>query len=174
MQGLPRLADAAWFACLGLPLTASERSDARAYLDALGYPHASIQTVASWREAERAARDPNWDTQWWAREDGERERLMQRARERLGSAALLDRLSAATELATEVIHGAAARAAERDGIADAALTRAASGAASMALHTAALSRLAGEGGAHLFMRKYALFEAGRWPLGIVSGAFFVF
>jgi len=174
MQDLWRLTDSAWFACLGLPLTASEHVDARAYLDALGYVHTPIQAVASWREAEHAARDPSWDTQWWAREDAERERLMQRARERLGPAALLDRLSAATALATESIHAAAAGAAERAGIADAALVRAASGAASMALHTAALTRLAGEGSAHLFMRKYALFEAGRWPLAIVSGTFFMF
>ena len=171
---LPGLADAAWFACLGAALTAADRREAAAYLEALGHPSVPLQAVAHWREAERVARDPLWDTQWWAREEAERERLMGTARTRLGEAELLERLSAATELAAEVIHGAAAVAAERDGITDAALVRAASGAASMALHTAALARLAGEGDEHLFMRKYVLFASGRWPLGIVGGEFFLF
>jgi hypothetical protein len=65
-------------------------------------------------------------------------------------------------------------AAERDGLADAALVRAASGAATMALHAAALARLAGEGPDHLFMRKCALFESGRWPLGVVGGSLHLF
>ena len=77
-------------------------------------------------------------------------------------------------MASQSIHGAAAIAAERDGVADAALVRAASGAASMALHGAALARLAGQGAEHLFVRKYALFESGRWPLGVVGGLFYLF
>ncbi len=174
MQWLTPLANVGWFACLGLPLTGSDRRDAAAYLDALGYAGAPTERVADWRNAERVARDPHWDGQWWRREDAERERLMLRARERLGAGVLLERLSAATELAAELIHGAAAIAAERDAIADAALVRAASGAASMALHAVALARLADAGEDHLFMRKYALFASGRWPSGIVGGAFFLF
>ena len=87
---------------------------------------------------------------------------------------LLERLTAPTERAGQSIHGAAAIAAARDGIADAALVRVASGAATMALHKAALARLAGEGPSHLFVRKYALFESGRWPLAVVGGMFYVF
>jgi len=174
MRGLPGVADAAWFACLGLPLSASDRRDAAAYLESLGHPGLEIRGVPGWREAERVARDPHWDAGWWAVEDAERTRLMAQARARLGETAVLERLSSATELAGEFVHGAAAVAAERDGIADAALVRAASGAASMALHTAALAQLAGEGAGHLFMRKYALFASGRWPLGIVGRVFFLF
>jgi hypothetical protein len=172
---LSNQADAAWFACLGLPLTASDQCDARAYVHALGYADETpITGVAHWKEAERITRDPGWDRQWWAREEEERERLRELAANRLGRAALLERLTAATEFAAQAIHGAAAIAAERDGMADAALVRAGSGAATMALHEAALARLAGEGPEHLFMRKYALFDSGRWPLGVVGGAFYLF
>jgi hypothetical protein len=73
-----------------------------------------------------------------------------------------------------VIHGAAAPAASRMGVADPALTRAAAGAASMTAHGRALAQLAETGDAHVFMRKYALFEGGRWPLGIVGGVFHLF
>ena len=174
MYRSPGLANAAWFAGLGLPLTPSDRRDAAAYLAALGHDELPLHAVMGWRKAARIAHDPGWDTQWWTREEAERAHLMARAGARLSQAALLERLSAATGLAAEVIHAAAADAAQRDGGVDAALVRAASGAASMALHTAALACLAGEGAGHLFMRKYRLFAFGRWPLGIVGNAFFLF
>ena len=172
---LPNHADAAWFACLGLPLTPADLRDARAYLEALDYaPDTPIAAVADWKRAEAITRDPDWDRTWWAREEDERERLMRVAQEKVGRDALLERLTAATEMASQSIHGAAAIAAERDGVADAALVRAASGAATMALHGAALARLAGQGPEHVFVRKYALFESGRWPLGVVGGLFYLF
>jgi hypothetical protein len=172
---LPHQADAAWFACLGLPLAAGDLRDAAAYLAALGYPPSTpIRGVPDWPAALALTRDPGWDRRWWDEEQAERARLMRVAEQRLGRDALLERLSAGTELAGEAIHGAAAVAAERDGVADAALVRAASGAASMALHAATLARLAGQGPDHLFMRKYALFESGRWPLGVTAGSFHLF
>lgn len=172
---LPNHARAAWFACLGLPLTPADLRDARAYLEALAYADSTaVSGVVSWGEAEALSRAPDWDRSWWTREEEERVRLMALARGRLGSDALLERLTAATELASESIHGAAAIAAERDGVADAAMVRVASGATTMALHGAALARLAGQGPTHLFVRKYALFESGRWPLGVVAGVFYLF
>ena len=172
---LASLADVAWFGCLGLPLTAADESDARAYLHALGYAGDAVITgVEAWGQAERIAREPGWDQRWWTREEAERERLMDLATTKLGRAVLLDRLGAATELASEIIHAAAASAAERDGIADAALVGAASGAATMALHEAALVPLADQGSDHVFVRKYELFAAGRWPLGAVGGVFYLF
>ncbi|HXV07709.1 MAG TPA: hypothetical protein VD791_06745 [Burkholderiales bacterium] len=177
---LPHQADAAWFACLGLPLAAGDLRDAAAYLAALGYPPSTpIRGVPDWPAALALARDPAWDRRWWDEEQAERARLMRVAEQRLGRDALLERLSAGTELAGQAIHGAAAIAAAianngRDAVADAALVRAASGAASMALNAATLARLAGQGPEHLFMRKYALFESGRWPLGVVGSAFHLF
>jgi hypothetical protein len=55
-----------------------------------------------------------------------------------------------------------------------AMVRTASGAASMAVHEYTLARLVGCGLDHLFMRKYRLFESGRWPLGVLRGAFHLF
>jgi hypothetical protein len=39
------------------------------------------------------------------------------------------------------------------------------------LHEFTLARPVGCGPDHLFMRKYHLFESGRWPLGVLRGAF---
>lgn len=172
---LAGLADVAWFGRLGLPSTAADQSGARAYLHALGYAKdTAVAGVEGWDEAERIAREPAWDQQWWTREEAERERLMSLATVKLGRAVLLERLGAATELASEIIHAAAVGAAAQVGVTDAALVRAAAGAASMALHEAALVPLAGQGSDHVFVRKYALFAAGRWPLGTIRGVFYLF
>ena len=47
------------------------------YLEALDYPpETRIAAVSDWKRAEAITRDPDWDRTWWAREEGERERLM--------------------------------------------------------------------------------------------------
>ena len=86
MYRSPGLANAAWFAGLGLPLTPSDRRDAAAYLAALGHDELPLHAVMGWRKAARIAHDPGWDTQWWTREEAERAHLMARAGARLSQA----------------------------------------------------------------------------------------
>jgi hypothetical protein len=178
-------AAAAWFSRLGGAFSSSDIAAARAYLNALAYPPSlPIVPVAGWLAAERIVRDAEWDRAWWELEERERVRLTSETTARLGSTQVLERLTAATELASDVVHSAAAAAALRDASgddviraasgADDAMIRAASGAAIMSLHEMALARLAGCGPDHLFMRKYRLFESGRWPLGVLDGAFHLF
>jgi hypothetical protein len=172
LHGLP---SAAWFTACGLPLEPSDVHDARAYLEALGAPAATrIEPVASWAHAERIIRNPVWDTWWWEKEEQERKRLLGLCIERLGEEQAMQTLSLSASVEHEVIHGAAAVAAARAGLSDPALIRAAAGAASMAAHGRTLARLSGEAESHLFVRKFGLFEGGRWPLGLVGGAFHVF
>lgn len=167
--------DAAWFACLGVSLTPADVRDARAYLAALGCnEQIEIRTVLGWRDAEAIVRSPDWDARWGQREDDERTRLLRSVNARLGEAAASECLSAATELDQDLIHEAATIAAARDGGADAALIRCASGAAAMALHERALAQLAERGPEHVFMRKYRLFESGRWPLCVLRDTFYLF
>lgn len=172
MPGVPRTG---WFSGCGLPLEPSDLSDARAYLDALGvHRSVRVEPVASWSHAERIIRNPTWDSSWWEREESERRRLTALCVARLGEDQVLETLSLSSGVEHEVIHAAATLAAARLGESDAALVRAAAGAASMAAHGRSLAVLAGEFESHVFMRKYALFEGGRWPLGIVGGAFHLF
>jgi hypothetical protein len=174
-QALPGLPSVAWFAACGLPLEPSDVHDARAYLDALGVPAGvRIEPVASWSHAERIIRNPAWDTRWWDVEEEERRRLLALCIERLGEAEALNTLGLSVSVEHEIIHGAAAVAAARAGVSDPALIRAAAGAASMAAHGRALARLAGADESHVFVRKFGLFEGGRWPLGLVGEAFHVF
>jgi hypothetical protein len=167
--------DTAWFACLGLPLSSDELRDAHAYVAALGcHDSIAVRPVRGWREAESILRKREWDARWWQTEDDERARLLSDLANRLGATAALQQLSAQTDADPDLLHDAATLAAARDGCTDAALIRCASGAAAMAAHEHALARLAGCGPEHLFMRKYRLFEAGRWPLSVLSKHFYLF
>ena len=92
-------ADAAWFACLGLPLAPADLRDARAY-SRRSNTRPEIAIAAGLRLEARPRRSPAIPTgtaAWWAREEAERERLMRVAQDRLGHGALLERLTAATE-----------------------------------------------------------------------------
>lgn len=60
------------------------------------------------------------------------------------------------------------------GVKDESLLRAAVGAAVQAAHQRALLELAGVDPDHAFAPKFALFEAGRWPIAVVGSTFHVF
>lgn len=164
-------AEAPWFARLGQGLSPEEALAARAYVQALGLPaHMGIGAVSRLQDAEAIMRSPDWDPGWWQTEAAERARLQSQAQAMLGSAALLAQLSAIATGHNESVQAAAERHLDNDP----ALSRAAAGAAALALHEHALARLAGAGGEHLFMRKYRLFALGRWPLGVVNDTFHLY
>ena len=161
----------AWFSSLGEPLGETERSDAEAYASALGFPDATAALVESWEEAEEAIRNPGWNSDWWEAEEQLRAGLIEEAMQQIDEQDLLVALTAVTSAASEVVHGAAAVAAARGGVVDQGLIRAAAGAATQAAYQAALVLAAGADDEHPFALKYRLFEAGRWPLGIVGSTF---
>ena len=153
----------AWFSALGEPLGEEERNELAAYLAGLRM-EAAIHQARTWREAGELCRTPSDD--WWRAEEDERARLELGAR--------LDPAHPDWLALNETLHGAAAVAAARAGCADAALIRAAAGAASYAAYQARLARAAGAASSHPFLRKYALYCGGRWPLGIYNGRFAIF
>jgi len=163
-----------WFFMVGEPLSLDEQRQVHQYLRGLeidGEP--PIELILDWQSAGRAVANPEWDRLWWDAEQNEKNRLYAKAKAELGGNDLMQSLSSTLQSA-DAIHGAAAVQATRRGCADPALIRVAAGAASQALHLAALARLAGEGEAHPFSIKAALFAGGHWPLGIVNGCYCVF
>jgi hypothetical protein len=167
------IARGSWFAACGEALTEGERLDAAAYLAALGMPDLDIAGVAAWNDAAETTRREDWSRTWWEAEARAQSELHGAAARRFGEERLLAVLSVVTE-AADALHGRAALAMSRTGVADAALARVAAGAAAQACHHAALALAAGAGPDHLFAAKYRLFAAGRWPLGVVGNIFFVF
>jgi hypothetical protein len=169
-----RAATASWFAAVGEPWADGERADAAAYLDALGLTGITLAAAADWPQAKALADAPDWQPAWWDAEERLRAALLERAAARHGRPALLEALSRAAQAASDASHGQAAAALLRAGIADPALARAASGAATQACYLAALAAADAAPAGHAFLVKLRLFEAGRWPLGIVAQRFHVF
>jgi hypothetical protein len=165
----------AWFTCVGLPLSAPEHDSIAAMLRELDFvPGALVVGAASWWDAAQILRAEEWDSRWWDAEEEERERLWSVAAERLTEAELLARLTAVTAALGDPVRNGASLAAARDGVADPGLVRAAADAALLAAHQRALASLAGAAEGHYFRRKFELFAAGRWPLGVFSGKYVVF
>lgn len=156
---------AAWFSTLGAPLGAGEEADVAAYLAGLGLaPRLPTLLVESWSQAAEITRNPAGE--WWRAEEAERARLERGAR--------LDPADPEWLALTDTLHGAAAVAAARSGCADPGLIRAAAGAATYAAYQYRLARAAHASDDHPFVRKYALFSGGRWPLGVYGDRFAIF
>jgi hypothetical protein len=162
---------AAWFAALGAPLKSGAADDLAACIAGLLLPADTPPTlVASWSQTDALLRAPGGDMTWWDREEAERSRLMLAVGDDLAVMHILNR---ATDTIAEAVHAAATAAAARQNCADPYIIRVAAGAAMQAAHQSALATMAGEGD-HFFLRKYALFAAGRWPLGCYGGSFHIF
>jgi hypothetical protein len=164
-----------WFFMLGEPLAITEREQVRAYLEGLGLASDSpIESIRDFDGAARVISHPDWDRRWWEAEQRERERLRTQATAVLGSSPLWQQLSQSTDDTIVAPHGAAAIQAARIGCSDPGLIRAAAGALGEALYLAKLAELAGAASSHPFLLKRALFAGGHWPLGVVTGRFYVF
>jgi hypothetical protein len=165
----------AWFSRQGAALAPSEH---QALAELLGaHPalaDAQIAVVASWAEAAAIYHAGEWDAAWWDLEEEEREALWQVAADRLGEQAVFQRVTAAGDALAPAIRAAArvATTQGQDGAVE--IAPAAAGAALLAVQQATLAELAGAGGEHFFRHKRALFAAGRWPLGLVRGRYYVF
>ncbi len=167
------LAEAPWFAACGEPLTAAESEEARTYLAGLGLDPLPIDTVPGWMEAAATAQRPDWSRAWWEAEDRAARALQDAAGREIGETQVLAALSAVTEAAV-ALHGPAALAAARQGIADPVLSRVAAGAAALACHQMGLVQAAGASEDHPLAAKYRLFAGGHWLLGVVGERCYLF
>jgi hypothetical protein len=167
------LAEAPWFAACGEALIPAEREETVRYLRGLGLEPAPIEGVAGWVEAAALAQRPDWSRAWWEAEERAARALREDAEKDLDEKELLAALSTVTDAAA-ALHGHAALAAARAGVADPALSRVAAGAAAMACHQMGLVLAAGLGEDHPLAIKYRLFAGGRWLLGVFGERCYLF
>lgn len=168
------VAEVGWFTRLGAEIESDEVDWAERYLQGLGFPDVDVAPVADWEEAEAAARNPDWNSDWWEAEEQLRASLLADAIERSDEDTVMLALTHVTNQAAEAVLLAAEAAADRFGVEDEALIRAAAGAATQACYHAALVLAAEADEEHPFALKYRLYESGRWPLGVVGRSFNLF
>lgn len=164
-----------WFASVGQPLRPALKRDARAWLDALGFPDATPIALRDWREAAEAAESTGIDDPAFEAEEQLRAALTVEAIDLLGEDAVTVAL---THVAAELgpsIGEAALNATRVWGLDDIELVNAAAGAGVQACHNAVLLLLAGRADEdHPFALKYRLFEQGRWPVALIGSSLHIF
>lgn len=176
---IPRFIAAAslpfWFAGVGQPLKSNVKRDARAWLDALGFPDASTVGLRDWREAAEAAESTGIDDPAFEAEEQLRAALTTEAIDAQGEDAVSVVLTHVAGELGPIIGEAALNATRIWGLDDMELVNAAAGAGVQACHNAALLLLAGGGEEdHPFALKYRLFERGRWPVALIGSSFHLF
>ena len=174
-----RLRMASWFSFVGTPLSDAEREDVEEYTQALGLGSLELSELGDWRSVEACIKQTDWDADWWQAEEDRRKLLLDQATANVGDMALTRALTDLSDKVSDIVHGAAAVAASRGGVADQGLTRSAAGAATMSAYQAAVEKAADTGAAndnsgHAFAAKFRLFEAGHWPLCVRDGTFYIF
>jgi hypothetical protein len=159
------MSDIPWFSRVGTPLDDLDRDT----LDALAraqFVDANVEIVqapnvhaaVAWLESEHGV-------DGWNDDEEERERLWTQLTEAMTESEVVTQLAAVVSTAAPEVRAAAARALAREAGTAAEPVDAAAAAALLALHQHALARLAGADNDHPFVRKYAVFVRGRWPLG---------
>ena len=165
----------AWFARVGLPLAEEETAAIGELTRIVALPVPVVVTVlATWQEAAAFVRAVEHDATWWDQEEEEREALWIRATEHRTETELFEHLNAMTGVLDAEVRAAAFAAAKAAGAADMAIAIEATGMALLAAQQSTLAGIAGAGSDHRFVRKYALFTGGRWPLGYHSARFVIF
>jgi hypothetical protein len=163
-----------WFAALGQPVGLDEEADAVLYGAGLGFDPVHVAVVETWGDAALLTAELESDAETWDIEEQIRADLLAVARDTLDEAELGLALTAvATKAAFAAREGALAAAQAEDEI-DEALIDQAVEAAALTARLAALALAADADEDHPFLLKLRLYEAGRWPLGLVGQTLHLF
>ncbi|MGF1455856.1 MAG: hypothetical protein ACFB6R_10825 [Alphaproteobacteria bacterium] len=166
---------AAWFRDVGSAPNRAVRTHAQHYLDGLGFPDVSLATVADWLDAADAATAFDLESPAWEAEEQIRAALTVEAVDGLGEEVTEVALTHIAAEAAGPVRSSIAEVAALWDVTDRQVVNAAAGGAVQACHLAALTLITGRAeDSHPFAAKFALFEAGRWPIGIAGSTFNLF
>jgi len=168
------IAHTEWFRYVGEPLEQPLLDLSVSYLDALGFPEVTAAAVEDWQQAADALETNDWNSPFWEVEQQLMAALTMEITDTIDPELLQMVLTRVTSVASEYVGEGVLMAAERWGITDEELMKAAIGEGVQACYQAALVIAAGVGDDHPFTLKYQLFESGWWPLGIMGTTFNIF
>lgn len=163
-----------WFARLGQSLLEPELASAEQYLVALGAGEISVSLVPDWVAAAECAESPGFNTTWWEAEEMLRAALTAEALEVIDETEFTLAMTRLGEKASQVATGPTEEAAALAGVSDMDLVRAALGSVVQACYLRGLADLSGADADHAFIHKFALLEAGRWPISVTGETFHLF
>jgi len=163
-----------WFRYVGEPLEYDVVDRSRAYLAALGFPEATPAAVEDWQEAAHSLETNDWNSPFWEVEQQLMAALSVEISETVDPELLEMVLARVTSAASEYVSEGAIAAADRYGMHDEELLKAAIGEGVQACYQAALVIAAGVGDDHPFKLKYQIYETGWWPLGVMGNTFNIF
>lgn len=163
-----------WFRYVGEPLERDVLDRARTYLDMLGFPEATPAEVEDWQEAAYSLETNDFNSPFWEVEQQLMAALSVEVTDSIDPQLLEMVLANVTSVASEYVGDGVIAAAERWGLQDEELMKAAIGEGVQACYQAALVIAAGVDDEHPFTLKYQMFETGWWPLGVMGNTFNIF
>ncbi|PCI33606.1 MAG: hypothetical protein COB54_04770 [Alphaproteobacteria bacterium] len=163
-----------WFRYVGEPLEKDVVDKARTYLDALGFPEATPAEVENWQEAAFSLETNDWNSPFWEVEQQLMAGLTVEVTDNIDPQLLQMVLANVTSVASEYVGEGVMAAAERWGLEDEELMKAAIGEGVQACYQAALVIAAGVDEEHPFTLKFQMYETGWWPLGVMGNTFNIF
>lgn len=169
-----------WFAHLGERPRPKVRELSHAYLEALGFPDASLSILPTWEDAADAAETFDFQSPAWEAEELARADITTRALAAVSEEALQIGLSVIAQNVASVASEAMKEQAAYWDIVDEPAQNLAVGAAAQAANGAALLLIATAADpdlditSHPLAHKFRLFELGRWPVSLVGGTFSLF
>ncbi len=168
------VAEIPWFRTLGEVLDQETYKRAEDYVNALGFPDATPALLGNWEDAAIAAENLDYNSPAWEAEEMERASLTGKLVEEVGEETLELVFAHVAQAVAEPVAYAVEDAAEHLQIRDQEFIQAATGAAAHACHLAALALMAGAEDDHPFLARFAVFEAGHWPVGLWGNSLNIF
>ena len=163
-----------WFRYVGEPLESDVLEKARTYLDALGFPEATPAEVEDWQEAAYSLETNDINIPFWEVAQQLMAALSVEVTDNIDPQLLEMVLANVTSVASEYVSEGVIAAADRWGVHDEELMKAAIGEGVQACYQAALVIAAGVDDDHPFKLKYQMYETGWWPLGVMGNTFNIF
>ena len=133
-----------------------------------------IITIQNWEEAIKVINSDKWDKDYWEIEEREKSNLLNMLLKNIPKKDLFDKLNKLTIEATKIIEQYSIASLNNNDIKYHYYTKVAAGAAAISCHQAALALAANKDSNHIFISKFELFKAGRWPLIITNNNFNIF
>ena len=158
---------------MGAEIDSDTKQLAKDYLCSLERGHVRTKFVTTWDEARRTARDMDWDRALLSSQITERRNLQRLANTKYKQADCRAHLEESME-AISAAADMALKTAQSTHLNDISIAKAAVGAFSESAFEVSLATLAERELQHPARLRFALFQAGRWPLTVTKELFFLF